>query len=373
MSEKIRICHVIGSFVNGGVESVILNYFSHMDLSRYEIHIIGHGILVQECADKFSDLGFIIHNVTPKSVSISKNLKEMEKIFKEYKFDIVHSHLTEGACVPMFLAWKCGIKIRINHSHMAEKPSGLKNKIYYGIRLFFGKLFSTDYFACGRDAGIYLFGKRAVDSGKVIILPNAIDYKCFKYDIEKREKIREKNNINDSTVIIGHVGRFFEQKNHEFLIDIFEEYHRRNPDSALVMVCEGELMKKIREKVHDMKLEAAVRFLGNRSDVADWYQLMDVFVMPSFYEGFPVVGVEAQAAGLPCLFADTITSEIQISSKAFFISLDKEKEGWADEIERIIIDMPNRNNLILEYDRFDITRNAGKLDQFYKRRVFNLK
>ena len=132
MAKKIKICHVIGSFVNGGVEAVILNYFSHMDLNEYEVHIIGHGILVQECADKFANMGFIIHNVTPKSVSVLKNLKEIEEIFKKYKFDIVHSHLTEWACVPMFLAWKCGIKIRINHSHMAEKPEGLKIKYIMG-------------------------------------------------------------------------------------------------------------------------------------------------------------------------------------------------------------------------------------------------
>lgn len=373
MAKKIKICHVIGSFVNGGVEAVILNYFSHMDLNEYEVHIIGHGILVQECADKFANMGFIIHNVTPKSVSVLKNLKEIEEIFKKYKFDIVHSHLTEWACVPMFLAWKCGIKIRINHSHMAEKPEGLKNKIYYGLRLYFGKLFSTDYFACGRDAGIYLFGKKSVDSGKVIILPNAIDYGRFKYDVEKREDIRNKNNVNESTVVIGHVGRFFKQKNHEFLIDIFNEYHKRNSDSLLVLLGGGELMDTIKKKVSAMQLESAVRFLGNRSDVPDWYQMMDVFVMPSYYEGFPVVGVEAQAAGLLCLFADTITSEIKISPKAFFVSLDEGIENWANRIEQMLRSQSERNNLILEHERFDITKNANKLDRFYRRRIEDLK
>ena len=273
----------------------------------------------------------------------------------------------------MFLAWKCGIKIRINHSHMAEKPEGLKNKIYYGLRLYFGKLFSTDYFACGRDAGIYLFGKKSVDSGKVIILPNAIDYGRFKYDVEKREDIRNKNNVNESTVVIGHVGRFFKQKNHEFLIDIFNEYHKRNSDSLLVLLGDGELMDTIKKKVSAMQLESAVRFLGNRSDVPDWYQMMDVFVMPSYYEGFPVVGVEAQAAGLLCLFADTITSEIKISPKAFFVSLDEGIENWANRIEQMLRSQSERNNLILEHERFDITKNANKLDCFYRRRIEDLK
>jgi glycosyltransferase involved in cell wall biosynthesis len=122
-----------------------------------------------------------------------------------------------------------------------------------------------------------------------------------------------------------------------------------------------------------MQLESAVRFLGNRSDVPDWYQMMDVFVMPSYYEGFPVVGVEAQAAGLLCLFADTITSEIKISPKAFFVSLDEGIENWANRIEQMLRSQSERNNLILEHERFDITKNANKLDRFYRRRIEDLK
>ena len=366
---RIKICHVIGNFVNGGVEAIIYNYFSHIDLEKYEVHIIGHGIRVQECADRFTALGFKIHNITPKSISFMRSCKEMEEIFKNEQFDIVHSHLTEWACVPMFLAWKCGIKIRINHSHMAERPQGMKNKIYYGIRLYFGKLFATDLFACGKDAGIYLFGRQAVDRRKVIILPNAIDYGKFYYSAQLRNTIRGKRNIKDSTIVIGHVGRFFEQKNHEFLIYVFEEYHRDNPDSLLIMLGDGELIEKIKSKVAQKELEGSVCFLGNRSDVADWYQAMDMFVLPSFYEGFPVVGVEAQASGLPCLFSDGITSEIQISPNAQFMNLENGVKVWAEKIEYMIDNKQDRSNLILDHDRFDIEKNADKLDLFYRMKV----
>ena len=204
-------------------------------------------------------------------------------------------------------------------------------------------------------------------------MPNAIDYNRFKYDAEKRKEIRNKNNINESTVVIGHVGRFFEQKNHEFLIDVFNEYHKRNVNSLLVLLGDGELMDKIKKKVSDMQLESSVWFLGNRSDVSDWYQMMDAFVMPSYYEGFPVVGVEAQAAGLLCLFADTITSEIKISPKAFFVSLDEGIDNWTDRIEQMLGSQSERNNLILEHERFDITKNANKLDCFYRKRIADLK
>lgn len=366
---KIKICHVIGNFVNGGVEAVIYNYFSHMDREKYEVHIIGHGIRVQECADRFISLGFKIHNITPKSVSFTRSCKEMEEIFRKEKFDIVHSHLTEWACVPMFLAWKCGLKVRINHSHMAEKPQGLKNKIYYGIRLYFGKVFATDYFACGKDAGIYLFGKQAVDSGKVTILPNAIDYGRFYYSAQLRNEIRGRSDIKDSTIVIGHVGRFFKQKNHKFLIDIFEEYHRDNPNSLLVMIGDGELIEKIKRKVAQKKLEDSVYFLGNRSDVADWYQAMDMFVLPSFYEGFPVVSIEAQASGLPCLFSDGITSEVQISPNAQFMNLGNGAKAWAEKMKYMLDNKQGRSDLILNHDWFDIERNADKLNSFYHMKV----
>lgn len=368
MGKKIKICHIIGDFVNGGVESIIYNYFSHMDLSKFEVHMIGHGIRVQECADRFQSLGFNIHNITPKSVSFSQNLKEMESIFRKYRFDIVHSHLTEWACVPMYLAWKCGIKVRINHSHMAERPTGLKNRLYYGIRIFLGKMFATDYYACGRDAGIYLFGHRAVDSGKVMILPNAIDFDSFQFDPQIRKRVREQNGIDESTVVIGHVGRFFEQKNHRFLIDIFDKYHKLNPSSLLLLIGDGELFDEIEKKVEEKSLSSSVWFLRVRSDVADWYQAMDLFLLPSLFEGFPVVGVEAQAAGLPCLFSDSITPEISISSCANFASLKNDADTWAKKMKKMV-GTGKREHAILDYERFDIKKNAEKLELFYETRI----
>ncbi len=361
---KIRICHIIGDFVNGGVESVLYNYFSHMDLDKFEVHIIGHGIKVQECADRFINMGFQIHNVTPKSIDLKRSLKEMKDIFKKYKFDIIHAHLTEWACVPMFLGWQCSIKVRVNHSHMAEKPQGLKNKLYYGVRLFFGKLFATDYFACGRDAGIYLFGKKAVESGKVHILPNAIDFEKFKPDAALRNKKRTELGVDDGTIVLGHVGRFFEQKNHEFLIDIFKDYHNRCPKSVLILLGDGALKQKILDKVNKYKLEGIVKFLGVRSDVEDWYQAMDVFVLPSLFEGFPVVGVEAQASGVPCLFSTAITPEIAISSSAKFLPIEDGTEPWVDEIG-LSMGKETHTNIVVDRDHYDITKNANFLEQFY--------
>ncbi len=365
MMKKIKICHVIGDFVNGGVESVIYNYFSHMDLDKFEVHIIGHGIKVKACADRFSDMGFVIHNITPKSVNFTRSLAEMKAIFKENKFDIIHSHLTEWACVPMFLGWLCGVKVRINHSHMAEKPKGLKNKVYYGVRLQLGKLFATDYFACGEDAGRYLFGDREVDSGKVTILPNAIDFNKYCFNLSVRNKMRSALGLRDITMVIGHVGRFFEQKNHQFLVEIFKDYHEKNPNSVLLLFGDGELREKVEEKVNVLGLRDAVRFMGVQQNMSDWYQVMDIFVLPSLYEGLPVVGVEAQAVGLPCLFSDQITKEIGISSETKFLPINKGTKPW---VESIGFDRKRDSAPCVDMERYDISKRAHNLQEFYIRK-----
>lgn len=360
---KIKICHVFGDFVNGGVEAVVFNYFSHMDLSKFDVHIIAHGIKVESCADRFKKMGFTIHIVTPKRKSFSRNMKDIESIFQKEKFDIVHSHLTEWACVPMFLAWKCGLKVRINHSHMAEKPQGIKNKIYYGIRLYLGKIFSTDLFACGNDAGKYLFGEKMFKNGMIKIIPNAIDLKAFKYDKIIRDKLRRENEIKEDSVVIGHVGRFFAQKNHRFLIEIFNEYHKMVPNSILLLFGEGELMDDIKNLVTSKKMEKCVKFMGVKNNINEWYQVMDVFVLPSLYEGLPVVGVEAQASGLPCFFSDTITQEIAISQYAKFISLNKKAIEWASEIVKNTSKY-NRDDIKLD-KRYNIDFRASMLEKFY--------
>lgn len=359
---KIKICHVIGDFVNGGVESVIYNYFSHMDLERFEVHIIAHGIKVQACADRFTALGFILHNIPPKRVSFVKSCQAMDVIFKANSFDIVHSHLTEWACVPLWLAWKNGVKVRINHAHMAKNPTGVM-RLYDGARIWLGRLAATDDFACGQAAGQYLFGKRLMAQGRVTMLPNAIELERFRHDEEVRHRLRAALMLEPDTVVLGHVGRFFAQKNHAFLIDIFAAYQQRNPNARLLLLGDGENRAMIHARVKEMGLSDRVYFAGNQDNISDWYQAMDIFLLPSLFEGFPVVGVEAQAAGLPCLFADTITSEVCLSPYAHFVPLSAGAEAWASAICDAL-DGHDRADVSLP-SRYDIEETAAGLQRFY--------
>lgn len=367
---KIKICNVLCDLAGGGAEAVIYNYFSHMNLEKYEIHIITHGITDKECAQKFMDLGFKIHVITPKRNGLFKNIREMNTIIRAEKFHIIHAHLTEWNCIPMIVGKMNGVKIRINHSHsriMIEHPNRLTQKIYYGIRKWLGKLFSTDYFACGDDAGKYLFGEKAYNQGKVIILNNAIELKKFEFNQVIRNEVRNEFEIG-SKLCIGHIGRFSPVKNHSFLIDIFSEIHKKEPNSVLLLAGIGDLQNQVQDKVNSYNLNNDVKFLGVRKDTYRLYQAMDAFILPSFYEGMPLAAIEAQAAGLTCFLSDTITSKVKMSEFVSFISLEKSREEWADEILSCTVQNSRKMDVRISAD-YDIHHEAEKLECFFERKL----
>lgn len=359
---KIKICIILFGFENGGAEAVTYNYFSHMDLSKFEVHMIAHDVRVGKCKDLFCSMGFKIH-IIPSKRQFFNHIAQMNKIFREERFDIIHANTTEWACIAMILGKLNHVPVRINHSHMAEKPNGLVNQLYYSIRLYLGKKFATHYFACGRDAGIYLFGLKAVDNGEVTIIPNAIEFEKFQYFNKIRTSMRSEAELGKKTTVIGHVGRFSAQKNHAFLLQIFQAYHKQNSDSIILLFGDGVLRQAMETKVKQMGLEKSVRFMGIHSDMACWYQAMDIFVLPSLYEGLPLVGVEAQANGLPCLFSDTITSEIRLSDRAVFMSLKDSPKQWANIINEMVSSI-ERGNVTLDHT-YDISVAAKRLERFY--------
>ena len=195
------------------------------------------------------------------------------------------------------------------------------------------KKYATDYFACSYLAGEWLFGKNNIKNGKVKVIHNAVNYDRFKYDEKIRKEIRKEFKIKDNELLFGNVGRFIVQKNHTFLIDIFKEIHKKNKNTKLILVGIGEKEEEIKEKVKRLDLDNFVIFAGFRKDVNKIMQAMDVFLLPSICEGLPIVGVEAQAAGIPSFASkDVVTSEAKISKVFNFISLDKKAEEWADII-----------------------------------------
>ncbi len=215
-------------------------------------------------------------------------------------------------------------------------------------------------FACSTEAGIYLFGKKR----KFEFIPNAIDLEKFEYNEQTRKEIRKELDL-EGKLVIGNVGRFNLQKNHSFLLDIFNEIVKKNKDSILLLIGTGELEENIKQKIKELKLEKRVKLLGVRKDVNKLYQAMDIFLMPSLFEGLPLTGVEAQASKLKCYFADTITKEVIISNNVKFLSLKLTPEQWAD---KIVQDAKyERNNVEILNQDFNIKILAKNMEEKYQK------
>lgn len=360
MSGKIKICHVINAFENGGAEAVILNYISHMNRSRFEFHVISHGVVSQVCEKKFHDLGFIVHLIPSKKHPL-KHVGEMYKICKKEQFDILHIATTEWAFIAGFVGMAAGCKHRINHSHMAECPQGFLSKITFHVKVWLSKISTNEHWACGIDAAKALFGSGNVKNNEVQIFNNAVEFEKYGFDLDIRSALRKKFGFSKDTLVIGNVGRFSPQKNHEYLIDIFAKTCAITADSRLILVGEGPLKERVEEKVAEKKLENKVLFLGARNDVNCLYQMMDLLLMPSFMEGLPLVGIEAQMSGLKVLFSDVVTSEVNFTGNCEYESLNSPAEIWAQHA----VGMRNAQRKTYYDERYDITKQAKYMEKCY--------
>lgn len=306
----------------------------------------------------------------------------MFKIFRKGRYDVVHSHLdwfmNSYVC---FLAMLAGIKKRIAHHHQAYSISsnshsglfvtpdlfrgGITNFIKRTLCSIFRipcKLFATHWLACGEAAAINGWGKGAVVKGKVTILPNAIDPERFKFSESARREIRAKYGIAEDDFVIGHVGRFYPQKNHEFLVDVFCEVRQQNPKAKLLLLGDGPLQEKIRQKVETLGIAESVIFAGLQKDTAPFYSAMDVFVFPSLWEGLPLTLVEAQYAGLPCVVSENVTSEVFVSNIYDRLN-DFKSKIWMSSI--VCFESVNRSSEV-QSSKYDINVRYGELKKIYE-------
>ena len=364
--KPIIVAQVMGKWVGGGVESVIMNYYRHLDHSKVQFDFICDEDSTRIPYDEIKKLGGRVFLV-PKYQNFPKYLKALEKLFKENKYRIVHANINTLSVFPLYAAKKVGVPVRISHSHSTSNPKEWSRNLIKNILRPFSKRYATDYFACSEIAGRYLFGNKAFDQGEVKIIHNAIDVDKFKFDEAARKKLRQEFGIKDSTVVIGHVGRFVQQKNHTFLVDVFKEYHEKNPDSKLLLVGSGPLEDEIKKKVEKLGLKDSVLFLGQRDDINKLYSVMDVFYLPSLYEGLPVVGVEAQAAGLPTIFSNGISSEAIISKNAKIVAV-QEVEAYIKKIDEVTQNNKQRMSAAIS-ENMSIKKEAIKLEKLYFRPI----
>ena len=358
--ELIRVAQVVGKMLNGGVEAVVMNYYRHIDRSKVQFDFIVDEDSTYIPREEIESLGGRIFIIPPYQ-KINKYIPALIKLFKENNYKIVHSHINTLSVFPLYAAKKAGVPVRIAHNHSTAAPGEWKKNILkYSLRPF-AKVFATHYAACSKYAGEWLFGKKSMARGEVTIFNNAIDLDKFKYDENVRNEVRKELGI-EGKFVIGHVGRFCYAKNHDFLIDIFEKLHEKNPNAVLMLVGDGPGREKIEEKVMQRNLSGQVLFLGNRNDANRMYQAMDVFVFPSRYEGFGLAVVEAQVNGLKVVVSKEVSDETKINDRIEFIDLNADIRMWTDSIEKA----NTRCDSCCKSGDYDIILQTLKLQNYYK-------
>lgn len=367
--EPVRVAQIMGKWVGGGVESVVMNYYRHIDRTKIQFDFICDDDSTNIPYEEIEKLGGKVILIPPYQ-KVFKYHNKLKKILKEGHYKIVHSHINTLSVFSLFAAKCADVPVRIAHSHSTTNKKEKKKNLLKQVLRPFSKLFATDYMCCSELAGRWLFGNKEYDKGNVYLLNNAIDLDKFKYNKDIRKKMRKSLNISDYTLVIGHVGRFVEQKNHRFLIDIFNEIYKKNNNSLLLLAGQGPLIDEIKNKVKSLKLEKNVKFLGQRNDIDKLYQAFDVFLLPSLYEGLPVVGVEAQASGNLCYLSNDMTKETKVLDSTVFMSLNSTAEEWADTILKDARKYKKYDTKeeVSKYG-FNIEKEAEKLFCFYDKLV----
>lgn len=319
----------------GGVESVIMNYYRNIDRNQIQFDFLCNTDIVAY-EDEIKKLGGTIYRVTARSKNRKKFKKDMKEFFSKYskEYSAIWVNVCSLANIDYLkYAKKYGIKKRIIHSHNSQNmDSFIRGMLHKWNKMFITK-YATDFWSCSSDASKWFYNDNIIKGDKYLLVNNAIDYDAYKFDENVRNKYRKELGINDKTLVIGNIGRMHFQKNHSFIIKVFNEIHKKVSDCELILIGDGPDREKIENMVKKYNLENCVRFLGARSDVNNLMQVMDIFLFPSLFEGLPLALVEAQAANLTIYASDAISQKIVIDKSLInFISLNENETYWANQI-----------------------------------------
>lgn len=355
----IKLLYTVNGLRVNGVSAVIMQYITMLNKNDYKI-----SLFTDEIAPQFKQVLKDNHVNVITSSNRKKNqlayYKELKGILNNGKYDIIHAHGNSATLtVEMLAAKKCGVKTRIAHSHNTTCVHKFFDKM---LRPLFYKTY-THGIGCGDEAGRWLFGDHPH-----VVIKNGIDLQKYSFDLQKRDEVRKKLGISDKYVV-GHIGRFTEQKNHDFMIEVFESYLKSNPDSVLLLLGDGPRESEIKALVKEKKLEKSVIFYGTTPDTSVFYSAFDVFLFPSKFEGVPLTLVEAQANGLPCVISDKISPEVIVTKLIRVKSLSDQAE-WARELQNVSFQQREQNSrqAVKELTQagFEISSVVKQVDDLYK-------
>lgn len=365
MSNPIRILHILQRMEAGGTQALLMNLYRNIDRTKVQFDFLVVYKENQFYDKEIEELGGRLYKFSfREDLKLFKFINELKEFFlthKEYK--IVHCHAYTIGYFCLKAAKNAGVPVRIAHSHSNEAVRDYK----YPVKLLMQKLFSyyaTDYFACSKEAGSYLFKNK-----KVIILNNAIDAHKFSFNEQTYKTLRNELRLKDK-LVIGHVGRFKKEKNHIFLLEVFREIKKIKKikkESVLLLIGSGPLEEEVREKTKNLGLSDSIIFLGNRKDMHSVYNVMDVFILPSLFEGLGIVVIEAQASGVPVISSDRLPDEVNISKLYSKLSLNESPSTWAKEAIKAIENPYYHNDMqqIIVDSGFDIHDIAKSMEEYY--------
>ncbi len=332
----IRVLQINAGELFGGVSSMVFNFYQNINREKVQFDFVApNKSSYENCRSQIEQMGGRIIELKATGSLISRKFRFWRRLFqliKKEKYEVVH--INSGSITfNLQVAWIAklsGCKKIIVHSHNAGNDSSKKAFVMKLIKPLL-ELGPTHYFACSHKAAQFMFISGRIKKGEYQVINNGVNLERFQFDIKNREAYRQQLELNEKKVLL-HVGRFCKQKNHRYLIDIFNAFQKRVPNSVLLLVGEGELFEEVKIQVRNYGLDNLVIFLGLRNDIDKLMSASDIFILPSLFEGLPVVGVEAQASGLPCIFADTITSEADLTDSVRFLPINVNEDKWVKEL-----------------------------------------
>lgn len=334
MEEPIRIAMVMGKMIGGGVEAVVLNYYQNINRENIQFDFIIDSDSSVVPDELITGLGGRIYRISPYQ-HLRSYQRDLTALFKKNKYLIVHSHINTISVIPLRIAKKCGVPIRIAHNHSTAAPGETRKNILKSILRLFSKKYPTHYMAPTRYAGEWLFGSEIAEN-ELYILKNAVNVDLFSFNKKVREEMRNKLGYQSDNIVIGNIGRMVWQKNQKFVIDVFNELQKINKNYRLILVGDGPLKNSLMHQCQELGIEKLVIFIENSDQIADYYQAMDCFLFPSNYEGLGMVAVEAQIAGLPVIASTQVPLEARISDKFKLIDLKEEYSRWVNIIDKSV-------------------------------------
>lgn len=366
----IKVAISINKCDSGGQKSVIMSYLRNFDKNRIQWDLIVDADSNSIPYDEVKMLGGRVH-VVPPYQTIIKHLSALCKLCKAEKYDVFYAANNTMNIFPMYIAWKTGVKVRVSESLTTASKIEKKKTVMKNVLKQFSHWFCNYYMANGKESAEYQFGKRAMKEGRVAIFMNPVDTKKNDYDPVLRQECRKEMGWTNK-VVYGTIARFEIQKNPLFLIEVMNEIRKKNDLAQFCIIGIGSMEEQMKKKIEECGFGDKMNWLGRREDIRQFYNAFDAFLLPSLYEGFPVVAVESQASGLPVFMSDAITHEAAIEELGHYIGLNRSAEEWANiiigETGKLMHNRHGRQEYLKAHG-FDAISETERLTKYFEKAV----